>query len=357
MRLTLLECRDFRRLESVSFAPAPGWNVLRGGNAQGKTTVLEAILYAATSKSHRTTQDRDLVRHGAEGFHVRASAMRLDRETVIDAYWWKGAKRFKVNGVPQTRLSDILGRIQVVFFSPEDMDLVQGAAAGRRRLLDMALAQLDGAYLAALQSYRQVLRQRNELLRSASPDGAQLDVWDEQLARHGREVAARRAAYLGALAGHAQAAYAAIADAERFEAAYAPDIGPEEDFLAILQKQRGSDLKYRVTGRGPHRDDVEFRIGDRAARVYASHGQQKTAVLAMKLGMLKLVRGRIGEYPVLLLDEVLAELDAERSRRLFAALPEGVQCIVTTTDSYAREQWFGKEAAHFVVEEGQVRAG
>jgi DNA replication and repair protein RecF len=281
----------------------------------------------------------------------------LDREVVIEAHWWKGAKRFKVNGVPQTRLSDILGRIHVVFFSPEDMDLVQGAAAGRRRLLDMALAQLEAPYLTALQSYRQALRQRNELLRAAAPDGVQLDVWDAQLAQHGREVVLRRAAYLEALAGHAQMAYGAIADAERFEAVYAPDIGPEEDFVGVLQRQRGSDLKYRVTGRGPHRDDVVFRIGDRAARVYASHGQQKTAVLAMKLGMLQLVRERIGEYPVLLLDEVLAELDAERSRRLFAVLPEGVQCIVTTTDRYAREQWFGKEATHFVVEAGGIRPG
>lgn len=353
MHLTRLECRDFRRLESISFQPVPGLNVIHGGNAQGKTTILEAVLYAATSKSHRSTSERDLVRHGADGFHVVAEAARADRPVTLEAHWWRGAKRFKVNGIPQSRVSDILGRLAVVFFSPEDIELVKGGAGTRRRFVDMELTQIDPPYLGALQQYRQALRQRNELLRAHKVDEDLLAVWDVQLVQHGEAVHAARATYLDELSVHAQAAYAAIAAGEPLTLQYQPD-APAGGLEETLTRSRSSDIKRRLTQRGPHRDDIELRIADKPARAYGSQGQQKSAALAVKLAELALVHARIGEYPILMLDEVLAELDADRRKALFTAIPEDVQCLVTTTDAQTETHESDRVAAHYRIVAGTL---
>ena len=196
MRLTQVVCRTFRRLADVDFAPVPGVNIVSGENAQGKTSLLEAVLYAATTKSHRTAQETELATHGGEGFHLRIEAERGGRAVDIEVNWWRGEKRFKINGVPQTRLSDILGRINVVLFVPDDAALVKGAASVRRRFLDMELSQISPPYLTALQQYRQALRQRNELLRAVNPAGDMIDLWDVQLAQYGRLLCEARAAFV-----------------------------------------------------------------------------------------------------------------------------------------------------------------
>ncbi len=356
MLLRAVECQTFRCLTEVAFSPSPGVNIVRGGNAQGKTSLLEAILYAATSKSHRTSVDGDLAQHGQEGFSVTATAQRNAGEIRTEARWWRGAKRFKVNGVPQERVSEILGRINVVFFSPEDVELVKGTAAFRRRFLDMELSQIHPGYLAALQQYRQALKQRNELLRRGTSDGEMLDIWDVQLAQHGRDIVQSRAAFVATLSSHAAQAYAAIAGAESLKVAYVPNVREEEDLLAVLSRVRNSDRKRGVTQRGPHRDDIELRIQDKVARSFASQGQQKSAALALKLAEVELVRGRVGEYPILMLDEVLAELDAARSQRLAEAIGPQVQCILTTTDLSVSGGPFGGDAANFHISEGHLEA-
>lgn len=354
MLLTSVECRSFRCLREVSFRPEPGLNVVRGDNAQGKTTLLEAILFAATTKSHRTNDDRELAAYGGEEFHVRVAAQRLAREAVVDCHWWRGAKRFKVNGVPQTRLSDILGRIHVVMFSPEDTLLVQGGAGSRRRFLDMEISQVDSDYLSALQHYRQALRQRNELLRAAVPAPDLLSVWDQQLAVHGRQLMEGRASFIQQLSALAGVAYQKLAQKESMRLEYRPDIGLDQDFAAFLERQHPSDIRRKLTQRGPHRDELEFLIADRPARTHASQGQQKSAALALKLAELELVHERSGEAPVLLLDEVLAELDERRSRRLFEAVESGVQCIATTTEQQFRSDRFGQTFKSFRIEEGSL---
>ncbi len=354
MRLAQMICTDFRSLEHVDFQPGPGVTVIRGGNAQGKTSLLEAVLYAATSKSHRTSQESDLPRHGAEGFSLRARVARQDREVAIEAHWWHGQKRFKVNGVPQTRISDILGKVHVVFFSPEDVALVRGAASVRRRFLDMELSQLSPAYLHALQRYRQILRQRNELLRRGASDPTLLEVWDEQLAAEGESVMQERCAFIEELCQNATNAHAQIADGEQLSVLYEPDIRAGVSFRDILAAARKSDLKQGMTTRGPHRDDIEFTIGGQSARAFASQGQQRTAALAVKLAEVELVRGRAGEYPILMLDDVLSELDAQRSRHLFGAIGPHVQCLVTTTDLTGQNGLFGPDAAYVRIEGGCI---
>jgi len=331
MHLERLECHGFRCLNDLNFEPAPGVNILRGENAQGKTSVLETILFAATSKSHRTSLETELAAHGGDAFRIGLQVVRVDRPVTIEVNWWRGEKRVKVNGVPQTRLSDALGKVRVVFFSPEDIALVKGSAAVRRKFLDMELSQLLPGYLSALQNYRLVLRQRNELLRAHKPDVDQLDAWDHQLVTHGQTLIAERTAFVHELGQTASAVYATIADGESLRLEYKPNTEAAE-LIHALATSRESDLRRRQTSHGPHRDDLEFTIADSPARSIASQGQQKSAALAVKLAELELVKDRTGEYPILLLDEVLAELDAKRSEHLFDAIDPDVQCILTTTD-------------------------
>ena len=352
MRLTRVVCRTFRRLADVDFAPAPGVNVVSGENAQGKTSLLEAVLYAATTKSHRTAQDSELATHGGEGFHLRVEAERAGRPVDIEVNWWRGEKRFKINGIAQTRLSDILGRINVVLFVPDDAALVKGAASVRRRFLDMELSQISPPYLAALQQYRQALRQRNELLRAVSPAEDMIDLWDVQLAQYGQTLSTVRAAFVEELSALAGPLYAGIAGGEPMTAVYEPDVKSNDTIAAALARSRAADLRQRVTTRGPHRDDMELLIDGRPARTFGSQGQQKTAVLAMKLAEVELVRRRTGEVPVLMLDEVLAELDPHRARRLFESIPGDTQVLATTTRPELPAGVAGSEPALFRIHGG-----
>lgn len=355
MHLSRVRCSNFRCLESIDFAPSPGRNVIRGLNAQGKTSVLEAILFAATSKSHRTNAEPDLVRRGQEGFSITVDAVEEHGDIRIDANWWRGAKRFKVNGVARARLSEILGRIRLVFFSPEDLGLVKEGAGVRRRFLDMELSQVSPVYLAALQEYRTVLRHRNELLRQGDVDGAQLDVWDAQLVRHGAVIMRERAAYLEDLTRWAEPAYRSIAEDEPLSIRYRCDVDEPDGFEARLAAARDSDIRRQQTTRGPHRDDIEFFIDEEPARSHGSQGQQRSAALAIKLAEVELIRERTGEYPVLMLDEVLSELDDERADRLLRTVPDAVQTLLTTTDRDDRRGVVRGAVRRFTIERGALR--
>jgi DNA replication and repair protein RecF len=356
MKLTHVYCHAFRCLQQVQFAPSPRVNIIHGDNAQGKTSLLEAVLFAATSKSHRTTSEAELVGHDADGFQIRLHAARHDRDVQIEAIHWQGAKRFKVNGVTQTRISDILGKISLVLFTPEDISLIKGSATHRRRFLDMELSQLQQPYLHALQRYRQVLRQRNELLRTGHPEAALLDVWDVQLVEYGARLMLERKAFLEELALFTEQAYGKIASGERLSVRYAPDVADVEALAPTLARSRKSDLRRGITGHGPHRDDFEVLIDDRPARQYGSQGQQKSAALALKLAEMALIRQRTGEDPVLMLDEVLAELDESRAARLFDAIGPDVQCILTTTEPAHHQTAFGADGARFEMKRGRLEA-
>jgi DNA replication and repair protein RecF len=353
MFLTRFQCRSFRCLREIDLRPGPEINLVRGRNAQGKTSLLEAILFAATSKSHRTTLETELARTGAGEFHVRIEVQRAHRQVVLETHWWKGQKRVKINGVAQKRLSDMLGKVSVVLFAPEDIALIKSGSALRRHFLDMALSQLEPAYLAALQQYRQVLRQRNELLRAPRPDPALLDVWDVQLAREGQTLIERRAAFVRELGPLATESYGKIAAGESLTIDYAPDCAA--DSLAdLLRAKREGDIRRKMTVHGPHRDDLEIAVAQSPARSHASQGQQKSATLALRLAEMDLAHRRTGELPILLLDEVLAELDARRAAQLFDAIPAGAQCFVTTTDLARSVAPEGRPAVEFLIEAGNL---
>ncbi|MBI1317901.1 MAG: DNA replication/repair protein RecF [Candidatus Hydrogenedens sp.] len=354
MLLSLHEVRGFRCLTEVRFEPAPGLNLVRGRNAQGKTSLLESILFVATSKSHRTAQERELLLHEAESFHLRTVLERRGTPVTLEANWWRGTKRFKVNGVPQQRMSDILGQLNVVLFSPEDVDIVKGGASARRRFMDMELAQVDKGYLNALQLYRQVLRQRNELLKRPKPDRDLLRAWEPQFVESGRAIMESRGRFLEELAAIATETHASIGGGEALQVRYEPDVKQADQLQETLDKYLESDLRRQQTTRGPHRDDIGLFIAERPARDYGSQGQQKTAALAMRLAVVELVRQRTGEYPVLMLDEVLAELDADRCQRLFLAIPEAVQCIATTTQLEGAPAGYAGDFASFLIEGGRL---
>jgi DNA replication and repair protein RecF len=355
MHLTRLQCRSFRCLRDINLAPGPEINVIRGRNAQGKTSLLEAVLFAATSKSHRTTIESELANRDSEEFHILLEVACADRAIAVETHWWKGQKRVKVNGAPQARLSDLLGKVRVVLFAPEDVGLVKGGAALRRRFMDMALSQLDPAYLAALQKYRDVLRQRNELLRGHRPDPVLLDVWDVQLAREGASLIRTRTQFIKELNDLAATAYGRVADGEEMRLAYVPD--SEADRLAdLLTAKRENDVRRKMTVHGPHRDEIDVAVAGAPARSHASQGQQKSAALAIRLAETALIHERAGEHPILLLDEVLAELDAQRARRLFDAIPAGAQCFLTTTDLTRVIAPQHRAITEFVIENGSLQA-
>ena len=354
MHLTSLHTRCFRGLAETLFEPGIGVNIIYGANAQGKTSVLEAVLYAATTRSHRTTADTELAQHGHNEFHVTANAAADGCPISIEAHWWKGAKRFKVNGLAQPRLSDILGRVCVTFFSPEDIALIKGAASNRRLFLDMELSQLHPPYLRALQQYRQALRQRNELLRKHDCDADMLAVWEVQLATHGKVLVDEREEAIKELSVLAADLYARLIEDEPLTLAYQPDISDANAIEETLQKTRASDMQRKNTGRGPHRDELDIQIAGKSARSYGSQGQQKSAALILKLAEVEFMRRRLGEYPVVLLDEAPAELDADRARRLLTAVPEAAQAIITTAQPIEMLPVSREKAAIFHIEGGRL---
>lgn len=361
VRLSLTNVRSLRRLEVTL---APGVHVIAGENAQGKSNLLEAVQMLATARTQRAGADLDVIAWDAlaenplpaarlEASVETAGGRRTLEIAVIATEGAAGARpvrasrRFRVNGVAR-RASDLIGQLRVVMFSADDLEIVTGAPATRRRYLDITISQFDPAYLRALQRYSRVLEQRNSLLRRLAERRGQtheLDFWDDELATAGAVIASQRADAVRVLARDARERYAELAPDEREDLAicYRPRL-PEgvaeavrdhdlaERLRAALERERREDIRRGVTRWGPHRDDLEFRIGGHAAAVSASRGQQRTAALALRLAEVDLSRARTGDAPVLLLDDILSELDAGRRARVLAAAYHVDQVLITTPD-------------------------
>lgn len=361
-RLALTNVRSFRRL---TIDLAPGIYVIAGANAAGKTNLLEAVALLATTRSLRAGPDLDLIAWEAlaedplpaarvEGEVQTAAGPRtlevavIAQPPVAGAPSARATKRFRVNGVAR-RASDLIGQLRIVMFAADDMAIIDGPPANRRRYLDLTISQLDPAYLRALQRYARVLEQRNSLLRRLQERRArgldQLDFWDDELAAAGALILARRAAAVRALAVDAAARYAELAATavETLELCYEPGVPPvvaealrEHDLPARLRAAlvagRLEDVRRGVTRSGPHRDDLSFRIAGHPAGLSASRGQQRSAALALRLAEVALSTRHTGDPPVLLLDDILSELDAERRARILGAAYGVHQVLITTPD-------------------------
>jgi DNA replication and repair protein RecF len=367
VRLARLWLTDFRCYASAELEAGPGVTALAGGNAQGKTSVLEAIAWLARTSSLRGVPDAALVRVGAERAILRAEVERGGRTQLIEAEIpVAGRNRVLVNRQPLPRARDLLGTFQVTIFAPDDLSLVKGGPAERRAELDQLLTALSPRYDVLRTDYERVVRQRNAWLRtwSRADDPATLDVWDEQLVRVGAELVRGRLKLLDRLAAPLGKAYSDVAGASAaaggtYEAAWAgggpggsPEVDAEPDLFgrgspldgsrlddvspllaAAVARSRTADLERRVSLVGPHRDDWRLTIDGLDARRFASQGEQRSLALAIRLAGHGLVAEVLGEPPVLLLDDVFSELDETRSAALVTHLPEG-QALVTTAGRF-----------------------
>ncbi len=344
MHLASLALHDFRSYSDITLSFVPGLNVLFGDNAQGKTNLLEAIYFLATGRSHRTVRDQELIREGRSSLQARAAVMRQTGELSLEvSLGHDSRKQLKLNGIPERKISRLIGRLATVFFSPDDLNLLKGAPAGRRRFLDVELSQISETYLHYLMTYNRVLAQRNTLLKGDEVDASLLDVYDQQLLSAGTQLVARRAAAIERLAPLAADYHRMFAEGKETlrlayqsqgaEAGQTPDAQEVTERLwSQMQQRRREEIRRQMTLVGPHRDDIGFWISERDARLYGSQGQQRTAVLALKLAELEFMAAELGENPILLLDDVASELDPNRRHYLLNAVQEGVQTFITCTD-------------------------
>ena len=350
MQITELTLRSYRSYETLHLAFDPGVQIFLGANAQGKTNIIEALYYAAFGRSHRTSSDAELIRVGADGAHIGLSFRRHDVPGELSFTFARGARRRITYAGESLRQRDLVGLLPMVLFSPEDLFLVKGVPALRRRYLDAELSQASPAYYGELLRYTRILKQRNAVLkdireRLAAPE--ELPPWDAQLARSAAYIVTRRiaaVAQLGALSARVQAVLAAgeeLALAYEIAGAGAEDFAEDDMteslhvwYNKMLCEGRARDIARAATGVGPHLDDLVLRVGGMSLRSYGSQGQQRTGALALKLAELFYLQENIGEAPILLLDDVMSELDADRRRALLDFIRhEHIQTFITATDA------------------------
>lgn len=359
MVLEKLKLRHFRNYASAELEPVPGKNVITGDNGQGKTNILEAVYLCGTGSSYRTSRDADLISWGESGFYAACRFIRRREPLLVEVGCTREAgKTVKLNGVPHDASVENVCAANVVVFGPDDLRMIKGGPVERRRFLDTEIGAVSDAYRRHLSAYRRILAQRNAFLKEARYDSlpparrdCALDVWDEQLAAAGARVMLKRAEAIRRLSILAKVTHRHISPDGAFEMVYRPsfhasmaplatmrgDDGEtlrklEEAFRRELQKARPEELMRSVTLVGPHRDEVSFLVDGVDMRVFGSQGQQRSVLLALRLGELEFVKSEVGEEAILLLDDVSSELDPGKRARLWEYLNDRVQTIITTTD-------------------------
>ena len=371
-RLVALDVRDFRNLAHVELAPPPEGLVVIGENGQGKTNLLEAIYYLQILRSARGARDQDIVRFGADAFHIGAEVETDTRHTIGVGFERAGKrKRVRIDGVIPDRLSDALAALPSVMFSPADVELIAGSPSMRRRFLDIMLALTAPGYLAALQGYRAALARRNAALRDAARGGrnaaASVAVWEPPLAQHGAVLWSERRAWVASVAARFETLCHDIGETAtvrlRYASATAPCDDPVAALSAALEEKRSLDLRRGITHSGPHRDDLAITLAGadgapRDLRVFASAGQQRSAAIALRMLEAATLSERTGRIPVLLLDDPFAELDARRAARILGLLTRdglGQTMLAVPRESDIPQQFTRLE--RFGVHEGRIARG
>ena len=353
MKVLELRASGFRNLETLRFSPCGGLNAVTGENAQGKTNLLEAMWLFTGGRSFRGARDQELVRAGAQEARLSLTFFSGGREQRAELTLRGGARQAVLNGVMKRGMAELIGRFCAVVFSPEHLSLVKGGPAERRAFLDSALCQAKPSYAIAYARYRRTLNQRNALLKDIArhPELEDtLPIWDDRLCRSGAVLIRERRAYLERFAPRASAHYAGIAHGrEELRLTYEPSCGG--DMAESLRRALREDIRSGHTSVGPHRDDIGIEIGNMAARLYASQGQQRSAVLAMKLAEAAVLAEACGEEPVVFLDDVLSELDGSRQLYLLSSL-SGRQSFLTGCELPPRA--LSGTAARFLVRGGTV---
>lgn len=334
MYIESMELKDFRNYELLSLKFDKGTNIFYGDNAQGKTNILEAVYLCGTTKSHRGSKDREMIRFHENESHIKLRVNKGGISHRIDMHLKKNkAKGIAIDGIPIRKAKELLGIVNIVFFSPEDLNIIKNGPGERRRFLDSELCQLSKIYLSDLFHYNHILNQRNKLLKDIAQKESlksTLDIWDEQLVHYGASVIQSRREFIREMNEVIREIHSSITGGkEQIELIYEPNV-EEENFSDMLLKNREKDFKFKNTSSGPHRDDMCVKINHIDIRKYGSQGQQRTAALSLKLSEIHLVERKIKDVPILLLDDVLSELDVNRQNYLLESI-KNIQTMITCT--------------------------
>jgi len=334
MIIKSLELSNFRNYDFLTLDFDKGTNILFGNNAQGKTNILEAIYLSATTKSHKGSKDSEIVNFDEEEGHIRTLLEKDGMDYRIDMHLRKSkSKGIAINCERIKKASDLIGLLNVVFFSPEDLNIIKDGPAYRRRFVDMELCQLDQFYIYNLNNYNKIINQRNKLLKDLyfNPSLREtLMIWDTQLESYGSKIIERRIHFTAQLNEIMKDIHYKLSGGlENIEIIYEPNVSAEE-IGTELKKAQDRDIKSKSTSVGPHRDDFAFMVNGIDIRKFGSQGQQRTAALSLKLAEIELVKRITKDIPVLLLDDVLSELDSNRQNYLLNSIGD-IQTIITCT--------------------------
>jgi DNA replication and repair protein RecF len=355
VHLAGLKLRDFRNYPRLDASFSPGFHVLLGDNAQGKTNILEAIYLMATLRSFRGVGGAQMVRHGAKGYFVSGEVVG-QAEHEIKMYWSLRERKLSLDGQPVKKLGDYFGVLRTVVFCTEDLQLIKGTARARRRFLDLLLAQTQPGYLPLLQRYMTAVRQRNALLKQRVLDETSLEVFSAEMVKLGNELIRARRELIPKFSPLARLAYRRISnDAEELRIEYAPSV--KNDFAVELAQSRGREKTFRATLVGPHRDDLTLLQNEKSAAQFGSEGQKRTLAIALKMAQAEFLGGLHGSPPVLLIDDVMGELDVKRRAGFLPLLDSarrtsGQVFMTCTEENWPRE--LGKDLQRWNVKQGTV---
>ena len=366
MHIKNLKLRDFRNYKSLNVDFAKAFNIIYGNNAQGKTNIIEAVFLCASGRSHRTSKDIELLRYESAGFDIKLLLEKEELEEEIEIlYSPEEKKKIKINEISAKKIGDLMGHLNAIIFSPEDLLVIKQGPAERRRFADITLSQLRPSYFYDLQQYAKIIYQRNALLKNIIVNReleTTLDVWNSHMARTGSRIMYSRSSFIKKLDKLAATRHAKLTNNEELlMLKYNPsfemdgDLNTqeiEEIFNRILKKSRVREIQKGLSLYGPHRDDIDIVLNGESTKIYGSQGQQRTSVLSMKLAEIDLMREETGDSPVLLLDDVLSELDDRRKEYLLENI-DGMQTFITCTD----KRFFKKSvenSALFYVENGNI---
>lgn len=358
-----LQLINFRNYKELSIELNKNINIFIGNNAQGKTNVLESIYYASIGRSHRTNKDKELIKWDGNNSYIKVYVVKKRLNKIIEIRILKeGKKAINVNSININKLSELFGILNVVIFSPEDLSIVKESPSFRRKFLDIELSKINKQYYYNLVQYQKVLNERNILLKKGGDEVENIiGIYDEQLAKFGSKIIRERKKYLKKLNDVGKKIHLEItSNKEDISFMYLSPIKNknindekvEDLLLKEIIKNRNSDIEKRYTSVGPHRDDFLININNINTRSYGSQGQQRTATLTIKFASLEIIKDEIGEYPVLLLDDVLSELDSSRQKYILNSIKD-IQTIITCTGIENIKKYLKAEAKIFNVENGQ----
>lgn len=357
MKIESLKLKNFRNYDLLSLKFDEATNIFYGDNAQGKTNILEAVYLSGTTKSHRNAKDRDLIKFECNESHIETVIEKNGINYQIDMHLKKNSpKGIAINKIPIKKASELFGIINIVFFSPEDLNIIKNGPGERRRFIDLELSQLDKVYLNDLSNYNRIINQRNHLLKEIGfhENALQtLEIWDLQLIQYGNKIIERRTEFVNQINEIISNIHKKLTgNKEDIRIVYEPSNG-SMSLEQALKKYKEKDMRIKSTSVGPHRDDIAFLIGDIDIRKYGSQGQQRTAALSLKLSEIELVKQFIHDTPVLLLDDVLSELDKYRQNYLLDSIHD-IQTLITCTgvDEFVNHRFSINKVFH--VQNGQV---